>query len=557
MDSTSNKAGGRKRWRALLAGLSAAVLLISVTSATSPADGAPRPARSADAFVDSIGVNTHVNYFNSVYGNYPLIKEKLTSLGIRHARDKAVIASAGYNETVYGRYKDLAASGVRFNLIVDPRHPNLQTVDGQKIAAIAEMAGNSLLSFEGPNEYNLTGNSDWATTLASYQRSLYGAVKGNASTAKTPVFGPALGRPYPTTAPPNLSASLDYGNLHNYPGPKPIPEITTYNVEQAKKMSGTKPLVATETGYHNALQSTDSHKPTSERAAGRYMPRLFLENFNRGIARTYSYELIDQFADADNNSRESNFGLVRNDGTEKPAYRSMKNLIGLLEDPGPAFTPRSLDYTLSGDTTNVRQVLLQKRDGRFYLVLWQETPSYDFANGRDISVAPRGVTLTLGLPARSAAAYLPAISAAATARYAAPKQLVGLSVPDHPLVVEITPSAAPPPPPPATTPAVRPEPPPAVNTRPTISQVSPSRGTRTRDRTPLVAARVTDKETDLSASRIRLVHNGVQKRNFKYDRTRNRLTYRPRAARGSHTIRIEARDAAGLVRVYAWRFYVR
>lgn len=429
---------GWRRWATLLAALSAAVLIILGALASGPAEGALRQARSAQAFVDSIGVNTHLNYFDSVYGNYPLVKSKLTALGVRHARDRAHLSSdPNYNQKMYGMYKNLAASGVRFNLIVDLRFSNLRSVDGQKVSKIAGMAGASLNSFEGPNEYNKSGDAAWASTLTSYQRDLYASVKGNASTAKVPVIAGAVGRPYPSVM-PDLSASVDYGNARNYPGSRAIPEITTYNITEARKVSGTKPLVVTETGYHNATQTTDTHAGVSERAAGRYVPRLFLENFSRGVKRTFSYELFDLGQDADNNERDNNFGLVRNDGTQKPAYNTMKNMIGLLEDPGPAFSPAPLDYALSGDATNVRQVLLQKRDGRFYLVLWQETPSYDFANKRDVAVPSRGVTLTVNRAVRNAAVYLPNSSAAPVGSYAGPRQL-SLKVPDHPLIVEITP----------------------------------------------------------------------------------------------------------------------
>ena len=47
-------------------------------------------ARAADAFVDSVGVNTHLHYNDTVYNRFDdLIKPKLLASGIRHIRDGA------------------------------------------------------------------------------------------------------------------------------------------------------------------------------------------------------------------------------------------------------------------------------------------------------------------------------------------------------------------------------------------------------------------------------------------------------------------------------------
>jgi len=41
------------------------------------------------------------------------------------------------------------------------------------------------------------------------------------------------------------------------------------------------------------------------------------------------------------------------DGSPKPAYTALKNLISMLKDPGPAFPLNNLQFTLTGDTANV------------------------------------------------------------------------------------------------------------------------------------------------------------------------------------------------------------
>ena len=435
------------RWTKVLAlvlGLLAAVLLVVVLMiVVEPTQSSPQAAKKAeraDDFVDSIGVNTHFDFLNTAYDErYPTVRDKLVALGVRHARDGAFIRSEDVNDLVYGRYRELARYGVKFDLIVDPQKEGLETINKDKIDFIAQMAGPAIEAFEGSNEPNKSNKPDWVEDTIDYQRNLYHAVKSNPSTRDLPVLSAGLGRPYPNEK-PDLESYSDYGNMHSYPGglqPDNV-HLDNYIISATREVTGDKPIMATETGYHTAYQLDDPHAGVSEEAMGKYMPRLFLEYFNRGISRTYAYEFIDTHPDPGFLDREQHFGLLRNDGTEKPAYKSLKNLIALLEDPGPAFDTDSLDYSLGGETENVHRTLLQKRDGSFYLVLWQEVPSYDLDTNRDLPVGSKRVTLTLNQPIDTATTYLPGESATLLDVYSSPQQLT-LEVPDHPLVVELSP----------------------------------------------------------------------------------------------------------------------
>lgn len=435
------------RWfLALLAGILAGAALAAPSSLVLGfARNTSQPAKSAESFVDSVGVNIHVDYFDTAYGNYPIIREKLSALGLRHIRVGAHLSgNPDRDRIIYGRYRDLTALGIKSSLVVDPRNPNLRSVDADKIRRIAEMTEPALESFEGPNEYDISGDDDWVSVLRSYQQDLYEAVKDNSTTANVPVIGPSMAHAYNAPQLGDLSAHLDYGNMHPYPGGENPGSWTLddYNIEHSRSISAGKPLIPTETGYHNALNSDGEHAGVPEAVAGKYMPRLFLEHFNRGIPRTYLYELIDLFPDSNRDDQESNFGLLRHDGSEKPAFVALENLLGLLEEePEAPFTPGSLDYSLSGETEDVHRALLQKRDGRFYLVLWVEKPGYDIDTRQEIPVPEQRVNLTLNQPIQQAATYRPNNSAAPTGQYTAPTQLA-LDVPDHPLVVEFTPSPA-------------------------------------------------------------------------------------------------------------------
>jgi len=44
-------------------------------------------AGSADKFVDSVGINVHLNYLDTPYANFPQVLQALQLLGVRHVRD--------------------------------------------------------------------------------------------------------------------------------------------------------------------------------------------------------------------------------------------------------------------------------------------------------------------------------------------------------------------------------------------------------------------------------------------------------------------------------------
>ena len=99
-------------------------------------------------------------------------------------------------------------------------------------------------------------------------------------------------------------------------------------------------------------------------------------------------------------------------------------------------------------------------------------------------------------------------------------------------------------------------PPPPPNAVPTISNVRPAPGTATTDRTPVIAATVTDDRTNLSAGNIRVLVDG-RARGFSYDASVDRLRLSPTLAAGRHVVRIEATDAQGAVGAFQWSFYVK
>ena len=94
-------------------------------------------------------------------------------------------------------------------------------------------------------------------------------------------------------------------------------------------------------------------------------------------------------------------------------------------------------------------------------------------------------------------------------------------------------------------------------TGPRVTSPRPAPGGSTRDRTPNIAATVTDAETEIQQGSIKLSLDGNPRDNFSYDADTDRLTYTPpRLAFGRHKVEVVAEDDAGNATTYTWGFKV-
>lgn len=397
-------------------------------SAGATAHGDPSGVRAhrAQDFVLSTGINTHTYYTNTAYHRrFPTIKHRLVELGVPHVRENLVPGRPDQ----YRMLNQLAGVGIDAQLIVGDPSNGLRGMR-RLVAILATRVSGAASAIEGPNEYDLSGDPRWRPRLDRYQRALFRTVRGTPALAKLPIVGPSVGQLRDGLVVTDLSRWLDYGNVHSYPDAEPPELILPTWLEAAARTSGEKPVMATETGYHNALGARWGQRPTSEAAAAAYIPRTYLDYYGRGVARTFPYELIDEFPDRGKDEPEWNFGLLRDDLSPKPAFVAVRNLIDLVEDPGPKFTTGRLDFTLGGDLGRLRTLLLQKRDGRFYLSLWRETSVWD-ANRRaplDPGTAPVRITFAyppdsvrLARPNRSTRAEPLKLTAGATSVEVGPR----------------------------------------------------------------------------------------------------------------------------------------
>jgi hypothetical protein len=99
---------------------------------------------------------------------------------------------------------------------------------------------------------------------------------------------------------------------------------------------------------------------------------------------------------------------LRRDGTPKPAFTALTNLIQLLSDSGTDFPPDAIQFWTSD--RDVRHLVLEKEDGTFWIALWRNLSLWDTATQTAIVPAPAPVTLGFLEAPESVLRYEPSVS---------------------------------------------------------------------------------------------------------------------------------------------------
>jgi hypothetical protein len=374
----------------MIAALVIGLLTCSRVTADNAGDKTGVAAISADTFLSSLGVNTHVDQgYNA--GSYVL---PLRYLGVRNIRDSA--------RNLFSSIMLHQQTGVQIDLLG-------ADVNDLTIAAKTLAKAGALLSIEGPNEPNnfpITyngqqggGTGSWLP-VAQLQRDLSSAVKNDPELKQYPVFHVSeagaetdnVGLQFlkiPAGAETLLQDGTqfaDYANAHNYVSgvragyldnqawQAADPTLNShwdglygeYGRTWKKHFRGysnaeleTLPRVTTETGW-------DAANPDQERTQGTVLVNTYLAQFKRGWRYTFIYEL------GEGEGGGGNQGLYHKDWTPKLAATYIHNLTSILADNIHVATPEKLDYSIANAPSTVHDLLLQKSGGVFELVVWGE-----------------------------------------------------------------------------------------------------------------------------------------------------------------------------------------
>lgn len=366
-----------------------------ISQATPPAT-APLPleqASSADAFVDTIGVQTHINYNDTPYGNWPQVLSALKRLGVRHIRD-----GLPNDATYLKNHHDLANAkiGCTCGFSIDSKLTTQRIVEYTRLAGDVE-------ALEAPNECDAATNCGGGKALGARNVAAFlPVITAAGKILGLPVLGPSFTMSLGYNSTGDLSPLMTYNNLHIYfggknPGHKGWgdgdPQGHRYGsfewwMDQANLNAPGKPDLITETGYM-AYPLPKGPGTIPEELEASYTPRLLLLAWQHGIRRTFLYELLDEFPD-------TGYGLLRQNLSAKPAFLAVQSLITLLGDPGPSFSPAPLRIAVQGaEAPGFTHMLFGRRDGTYILVAWLEREDYNAETNTPLPTAPGSFGLSL------------------------------------------------------------------------------------------------------------------------------------------------------------------
>lgn len=314
-------------WRGSIESAAVAVVALCCGAVT-PGFGAPenkaeQPVQvmPVDRFIDTIGVNVHMQYLDGPYGDVGKVMELFKFLGIRHARDVVPDGARGI-------VRRMAYEGIRFNLFVSGDWRKAGTLE--YLRHLEANVPNSVASVEGYNEINnwqqtFDGRTG-ATAAIAAQKSLYAAIKSHPELKHIPVIdltgfemikepGFEYGR--------SLSGFADIMNVHAYAqnGFQPGPWIRAGVPEHYGAGNGDLPKTLTEFGYASAPESGWLMIGVDERAQAKGVVNGLFGAALAGYHRTYLYELLDQKPDPEFKEREFHFGLFNNASKPKSTLR--------------------------------------------------------------------------------------------------------------------------------------------------------------------------------------------------------------------------------------------
>ncbi len=366
--------------------IQAATKGVHISSATG-ADSASfheEQAASAAAFIDSIGVQTHISYVDTPYANWQRVLGEIARLGVHHIRDALPMTP-----TFVSNHRQLAAAGIRCTCGFTMG----QELTAEDIVQAARTASD-VEALEAPNECDAGTNCGGGGKIGIERVTSFLPVLASAGhELQLPVIGPSFTTREAYASSGTIAQWITFNNLHVYFGGRnPGTEgwgagdaqghrygSFDWWIDQSNLNAPGIPSQITETGYE-AFDDPSRPGTIPVGVESTYILRTLLLAWNHGIRRTFVYELLDEFPG-------NGYGLLRHEMTEKPAFTALRNLISILNDPSGPKTAGRLMLSIGTQDPSLSHALLQKADGTYDLILWLERSSYN-SDSETVSPVP-------------------------------------------------------------------------------------------------------------------------------------------------------------------------
>jgi len=400
------------------------------------------PAHWSDDLCESYAINTKSFYATSVYQHSDALFDLITDLGVRTIREKVTTGSSLGAETQRSMLVRLAESGVRWHATVATLAdwPRAEQATDDALQVLTQFYGprvdndlESLLhSLGGCNEIDgpvVDGAVDpqWAAHGRLMQQTLWQRARADSAFDGVPVVGPSTRSdvtPERALMLGDLSAWSDWGNAHMYNrGVSPTKGIDRHLAILRPCFPDADRWFFTETGYNDS-RATNRGATISEDAAATYAIRGICDFFTRGSIYG-RFELLDDPDQVDTSTQQSinatsnpeaHYGLVAvpdslsdaspDNWRRKPEFFATRRFLRLMDDRGQRPRTHPLEAAVVSSEP-LEELVVQKRDGRHYLLLWRDVEvASQYPEARSVEVPAVSVSIRLRT-ARPAAVYLP------------------------------------------------------------------------------------------------------------------------------------------------------
>lgn len=374
-------------------------------------------------FLGAIGVNTHLPYAGSSYGNGADVLAALKYLGLGLVRDSAVTARTA---TLPG-YTRLADAGIRFDMVAPAGRDPAEVVG--TVAAFAAAHPGAVAAIEGPNEID-----HWPVTYHGLTGVAAGIAYDNALVAAMAADPRLSGVASYSLTGAAVNDDTAYANVHAYPGAGNQPGGIIGRV-LAHHADSSKPLVLTETGYHTATGAGTAWEGVNEKTQAKLTLNLLFDAISGGVNTVYLYQLMDGFLDPSGKNVDHHLGLFDAYARPKPAAVAIHNLTTILTDTSYTLTNGTVPYHLWGMPATGTSFTLDKANGAKDIVLWAEPNVWNPATHAPVAVPAATVVVDLGRTA-DVRIYDPLASDHAVVQLDNAR-FVPVSLSDHPVIVEV------------------------------------------------------------------------------------------------------------------------